>query len=176
MINHNIDVENSIANGAMCKFNCVKLKCGYQDCETVNIDRYYVCCINADKVEYIEVKLEEGSPEKILKLQPVETSAFAFFPVPTGFETEVYTYQTDRMTKKIQLTQFPVNIATARTVHKLQGRSLQNLFVSSWSYTTSNWIYVVLSRVKTSNGLFVRTPLLYTHTNTAESEKDVKAN
>ena len=120
------------------------------------------------------VKLEEGSSEKNLKLQPVETSAFASFPVPTGFETEI-NYQTDRITKKIQLTQFPINIATARTVHKLQGRSLQNLLVSSWSYT-SNWIYVVLSRVTTSNGLFVRTPLLYTHTNTAESEKDIKSN
>ena len=48
--------------------------------------------------------------------------------------------------------------AVAITVHKLQGRSLEKLFVFSWSYT-SNWIYVLLSRVKTSTGLFVRTPL-----------------
>ena len=42
MINQNIDVEKSIANGAMCSFSSVKLKNGYQDCELLNIDGYYV--------------------------------------------------------------------------------------------------------------------------------------
>jgi hypothetical protein len=48
----------------------------------------------------------------------------------------------------------------ARTVHKLQGRSLENLFLSTLDYT-DNWIYVALSRVKTLKGLFLRKPLLY---------------
>ena len=59
---------------------------------------------------------------------------------------------------RIQLSQFPVNVADARTVHKLQGKSLQNLFVSNWS-CKPNWAHVVLSRVRTSNGLFLRLPL-----------------
>ena len=63
------------------------------------------------------------------------------------------------MTKRVQISQFPLNIADARTVHKLQGRSLNNLLVSNWSYTP-NWIYVVLSRIKTSKGLFVQKPLI----------------
>jgi len=79
------------------------------------------------------------------------------------------------MTKQIQLTQFPLNIANARTVHKLKGRSVDNLMISNWSYT-SNWIYVVLSRIKTSQGLFVRTPLLYSKTNSQENEKDILRN
>ena len=66
-----------------------------------------------------------------------------------------------RMTKCVQISQlFPLNIANTSTLHKLQGQSLNNLLVSNWSYTP-NWIYVVLSRIKTSKGLVVRKPLLY---------------
>jgi hypothetical protein len=54
----------------------------------------------------------------------------------------------------------------------VKGRSIENLFVSTWSYT-SNWIYVVLSRVKTSKGLFTRIPLLHSKTNTPENMKDI---
>ena len=72
--------------------------------------------------------------EKILKLQPVETSAFAAFPIPTGSETEI-TYHTDRMTKKIQLTQFPLNVANTRTVHILQeGRSTSSFVFSEQDF------------------------------------------
>ena len=59
---------------------------------------------------------------------------------------------------KIQFWQFPLNISNARTVHKLQGRSIDNLVVSSFDYT-DNWIYVVLSRVRTIKGLFLTSEL-----------------
>ena len=74
------------------------------------------------------------------------------------------------MRATIQITQFPVNIANARTVHKLQGRTLDQLLVSNWSYTPS-WIYVVLSRVRTSKSLYVRLPLEFVKTNTAQDMK-----
>ena len=66
------------------------------------------------------------------------TTARAVFPCPTAFDTKI-SNDTTRMSKNIKLTQFPINIADARTVHKLQERSLENLLVSNWSYT-SNWI------------------------------------
>ena len=53
---------------------------------------------------------------------------------------------------------FPLNIANARTIHKLQGRSLESVVISSWKYN-DNWVYVALSRVKTMNGMFLRLPL-----------------
>jgi hypothetical protein len=171
MINHNIDVESSKANGAMCTFKSIKLKNGFQDCDIIKIDGYYVRCVDADMVDYMEVILTENNAQKVLELKPTKCTAQADFPCPTAFETEI-THKTTRMKKRIQLRQFPINIANARTVHKLQGRSIENLFVSTWSYT-SNWIYVVLSRVKTSKGLFTRIPLLHSKTNTPENMKDI---
>jgi hypothetical protein len=53
---------------------------------------------------------------------------------------------------KVKLLQLPVNLNDATTGHKLQGMTKQNLIVRSWCYT-SGWIYTVLSRVRTLNGI-----------------------
>jgi len=55
---------------------------------------------------------------------------------------------------------FPVNICTASTGHKLQGRSKDFIIVSSWPKLQGNaafvnWEYVVLSRVRTLKGLYL---------------------
>ena len=55
-------------------------------------------------------------------------------------------------------TQFPLISNSATTSHKLQGATVENIFVNDWRYQ-SNWVYVVLSRVKTMNGLYIQTPL-----------------
>jgi len=68
------------------------------------------------------------------------------------------TKQTTRIWRKIKFQQFPINVANARTVHKLQGRSIQNIVVSNWDYT-GNWVYVVLSRCPTLKGIFLRKQL-----------------
>ena len=49
--------------------------------------------------------------------------------------------------------QLPLVSNTATTGHKLQGSKVVNIFVLDWNYTT-NWPYVVLSRVTTMRGLF----------------------
>ena len=51
--------------------------------------------------------------------------------------------------------QLPIISNTATTGHKLQGSSVDELFVHSWNYST-NWVYVVLSRVRTMQGLHFR--------------------
>ena len=60
--------------------------------------------------------------------------------------------------KGVSVTQIPINMNDATTGHKLQGMSKDKLIVVSWSYI-SNWIYVVLSRVRTLKGLFMLKPL-----------------
>ena len=55
---------------------------------------------------------------------------------------------------KCNITQIPVNSSDAITGHKLQGLTKDNLIVYSWNKLTE-WIYVVLSRVKTLNGLYL---------------------
>ena len=97
----------------------------------------------------------------------VKTTATAMFPDTNDIVTE-FNGKPQRRQKRIQLSQFPFNVADARTVHKLQGKSLEKLFVSNWSYTT-NWVYVVLSRVRTSNGLFLRIPLDHDKLNSNDS-------
>ena len=53
----------------------------------------------------------------------------------------------------VSATQFGVNSNVATTGHKLQGMSKDNLVVTDWNYD-KNWVYVVLSRVRTLAGLF----------------------
>ena len=50
----------------------------------------------------------------------------------------------NRKMVKMKATQLPVISNQATTGHKLQGASINQLFVSNWKYTT-NWPYVVLS-------------------------------
>jgi hypothetical protein len=59
---------------------------------------------------------------------------------------------------RMKAVQLPVIINNATTGHKLQGSGVDSVFVHSWSYTT-NWAYVMLSRVKTKKGLFMRKPI-----------------
>ena len=55
--------------------------------------------------------------------------------------------------------QVPVNSNIATTGHKLQGMSKDVLIVNDWNYRCANWVYVVLSRVRTLDGLYLMTPL-----------------
>ena len=56
---------------------------------------------------------------------------------------------------KTHITQFGFQINLATTGHKLQGMSKENLIVADWNYSVRNWVYVVLSRVKSRKGLFL---------------------
>ena len=63
-----------------------------------------------------------------------------------------------RATFNLKLEQFPLNIANARTAHKLQGRTIENLVISNWSMQ-QGWACVALSRVRTLKGVCLRKPL-----------------
>jgi hypothetical protein len=68
------------------------------------------------------------------------------------------TKQMKRRNCKVKMLQLPVNLNDATTGHKLQGMTKQNLIVRSWSYT-SGWIYTILSRVRTLDGLYLNEEL-----------------
>ena len=57
----------------------------------------------------------------------------------------------------VAITQIPVSSNIATTGHKLQGMSKNKntLIVNNWDYRCANWVYVVLSRVRTRKGLFL---------------------
>ena len=58
----------------------------------------------------------------------------------------------------VRITQILVNSNIAMTGHKLQGMSKDVLIVNSWNYGFANWVYVVLSRVRTLSGLYLCQP------------------
>ena len=66
---------------------------------------------------------------------------------------------TENITLKVKICQFPVTVNHATTGHKLQGKTAKGLIIAEWARRTKNWIYVVLSRVKTLKGLFLMTKL-----------------
>lgn len=55
---------------------------------------------------------------------------------------------------KMQATQIQLLVNDGTTGHKLQGATIDRIFVHSWRYE-KNWPYVVLSRVKTLEGVFL---------------------
>jgi hypothetical protein len=61
----------------------------------------------------------------------------------------------------MKATQAPLISNNATTGHKLQGCGVKALFVTGWDYRQKNWVYVVLSRVTTKRGLFLRQPLVW---------------
>ena len=123
------------------------------DLERICIDGYYVYCAHAEQIEELQVKLLDG-----LKANTIHTLKTEYhnckvkFPIPLSGTISKNVF---RMQRDLTFHQFPVNSANACTVYKLQGRSLKNLVISSWSYT-ENWIYVCLSRCLTTKGLFLR--------------------
>ena len=58
----------------------------------------------------------------------------------------------------MKFNQFPVVRNTATTAHKLQGKSVDNVFIFEWSEKT-NWAYVALSRVRELKGLYLKEKL-----------------
>jgi hypothetical protein len=72
-------------------------------------------------------------------------------------------------TLQMKACQLPLLINNATTGHRLQGSGVDSLFVHNWSYV-QNWVYVMLSRVKTHAGLFCRKPLSYDLTKYAVPE------
>ena len=50
------------------------------------------------------------------------------------------------------------------TVHKLKYRSLDYIFASEWNYG-ANWMYILLSKLKTSAGIYLRDNLLHKSVN-----------
>ena len=59
-------------------------------------------------------------------------------------------------TVQMKATQIPFIVNDATTGFKLQGASVPNVVVTELSPKTKNWIYVLLSRVRTMDGLFLQ--------------------
>ena len=151
MMTENLDVDKQQANGAIGILEKVFVKS--EKCLfSIVINGKNVLAVMASNVAYIKLRLEN---KKSLQLEPKRmTNIKVNFPQPDTFRTK----KASKLTLTMQACQIPVVANHATTGHKLQGVTKRNLLVNSFSYN-KNWPYVVLSRVKTRRGLFLRNPL-----------------
>ena len=95
---------------------------------------------------------------KVKKLLKTEQQRKTFKLKPQNFQCKINVSPNDltleKQQMKCKLLQLPVNASDAITGHKLQGLTKDRLIVYSWNKST-NWIYVVLSRVRTLSGLYL---------------------
>jgi hypothetical protein len=152
MVTINEDVVHGIANGTTCIFHKVVLK-PESELEKIQMYGVWVYTISVEFVEYIEVEWQDC--DKFIgrfRLTP-EVGVFRVkFPITQfGLNTRIQT--------SIQFRYFSVVVNHATTGHKLQGKTVQSLVIAEWS-RVKNWAYVVISRVKTLDGLFLLKPIL----------------
>ena len=162
----NESVEEGMANRTMGKFKELKPQPGVSmnDLKVIKIDKCYIRCANVSQVQCLVMQIDDSN--KVVEIKPKDMNGKAGAPVSLDGTLNRYTR---RVWKRIQMKQIPINIENARTVHKLQGKTLKYLVVSLWN-CLGNWVYVVLSRVKTLNGLFLQKPLQHKKTRGMDDE------
>ena len=156
MVNTNAYLtEKKVGNGSQCKCKQVKLKPGARRVWK-NWDRHKFYTVSIQDVEYVEFYYPPSPPKgasATFRLKPERVGATIDFPLSShkqGIKIKL---------GKVKVTQVPVNCNISTTGHKLQGTSKDSLIVNSWSYTFVNWVYVVLSRVRTRSGLILNKKL-----------------
>ncbi|KAL7448089.1 hypothetical protein ACHAWC_000349, partial [Mediolabrus comicus] len=149
----NEDLDQGRGNGTLCKCLRVKLMKDGRERRWKNWDGKKVWTVSVDDVEWIEFEhypAPSGTiARRTFRLKPRQFSATIKFPLTGDLSTTL---------GNAKVKQVPVNSNVATTGHKLQGMSKDILIINDWSYR-ANWVYVVLSRVRTLAGLYLMKPL-----------------
>lgn len=169
----------------MCIFKSAKIRPNAPSLTTKYYHGRLVRTVNARDVEYIEcevidnnsnIKHIQQSIEKELKSnqknetkinqlrqQLLQEQRSKTFEMKSETKTVTVTCKVNKYTPnttfRARTTQFPINLADAVTGHKLQGRTLNKMIVSSWKSNFPNWHYTVLSRVKSLDDLYLLEPI-----------------
>jgi hypothetical protein len=164
MLTQNDNVKDGKANGSRAIVERVVLKPGEVKSTVKLSNGVLVAAVLASQVSHLELR---HCNSRIVPQQfHVEPKDFTF---EARFKARGVG-QGRQMCDSIKLKghQVPVISNTATTGHKLQGSTIQELFVHCWHYgkdrrnpesRPSNWPYVVLSRVRSMNGLHMRDKL-----------------
>ena len=156
MLTENECVTSARANGTRALLKEVKLKPG-ESTFLIEIEGVLVPATFASHVQNVTLEhLNKDAKPRTFTMEPKTFHATAMMPKSKHFMSS--TKPQDRNAVAMDLFQLPVISNTATTAHKLQGSGVDNLLVSEWKNEAS-WIYVILSRVKTRNGLHLRKEL-----------------
>ena len=148
MFTKNHDVLNGQANGSRVRVKKIKTKPGETpkilklDCGTK------VQALLASQVESILVEHEA---------EDISPRCFHVTEFSWQFTTTLLC-GTEDLNVSMKGKQFPLISNSCTTGHKLQGCSVEQILINDFHYQV-NWPYVVLSRVRTMEGLFLREPL-----------------
>ncbi|MHA7865818.1 MAG: hypothetical protein ACX93J_15995, partial [Flagellimonas marinaquae] len=152
MCSENSDVRNGIANGTCGIFKKVILKKGKRAQVSSYHDRQ-VYAISINDVDHIVCGWEEGTRFRgTFKIFPKKATFNVKFPLRIN-DTTTVTVDTP-----LTIVHLPIVRNSATTGHKLQGKSVDELVVAQW-VNLPNWPYVVVSRVRTIEGLLLLKPL-----------------
>jgi hypothetical protein len=145
MINKNIDRKTNVVKGVNGHFISVTFKVGCK----AHIENYYGYKVYAAYITDIDfVSILSTITSNVVKVRPEMHSPT--IKLPSRNQTNVL--------KGYQIMQVPFNLSLAITGHKLQGMTLDMLILSEINLK-SNWLYVLLSRVTTLQGLYLLKPL-----------------
>ena len=114
----------------------------------------WVYCIDIEDVDHLILRWQDSKYRGTFRVKPETAKFTAQFPVWDEWGT------VRRLNQSLSITHFPLLVNYATTGHKLQGKSLDQLVIAQWS-KQENWAYVVLSRVRTLEGLFLTDPIPY---------------
>jgi hypothetical protein len=159
MLNENTNVIQGVASGSSVILRHVDLKFGEIPTRIKLASGVSVNAVTASQVSqlFLEHCNTRIQPPTCVVTAPKSLLQFVVkFPVPSIFRTGKVADNYERIQMKGR--QFSVLSNTATTGHKLQGATLDHLFVHAWTYD-QNWAYVVLSRVRTMKGIQFRHPL-----------------
>ena len=155
MLTANRDVRGGKANGTQATVEKVVLKHGNEPKTVLVAENIPVDAVNASQVSYMVLQhSNERIKPPLFIVKPEQHVVKAKILKPHTLQVK----GKERETLHMKVTQLPVVINNATTGHKLQGSGVAELFVHNWSYVT-NWVYVMLSRVKTHSGLYCRKPI-----------------
>ena len=147
MVNSNENLmRDGYGNGTLCRSKGVKLKEG-KETYIKNGSGYKFNVVPAGDVEYIICDHSESSDDR-----PPST-----FHVPMMSDIvtiQIYFNGSRIMLNGIQIKKLGVNTNIATVGHKLRGMS-KDVIIVVRNEKRKNWLYVVLSRVKTRKGLFL---------------------
>jgi len=146
MMTKNLDVGRRLANGTQGDCTGVELHPGHTT-HIRTINNMQVKCVHASQIKHLLWNVNDT----VVEIKPKEfTSLEANFPIHESMSSN----DKDKVSIPLTAVQIPLISNNACTGHKLQGSSVDNLCIPSWSYQT-NWPYVLISRVRTLKGLHI---------------------
>ena len=154
MVTENKDVSGGIANGTTATLESVVLKQNRKP-HKVRYNGYWVLAVHAEDIDRLELRWSSDSLYQgkfSIRAQTFDCTS------KVKITTEADMKKTVELALKI--TTFPITSNGATTGHKLQGKTVNYLFVGEYApRNIKNWLYVVLSRVRKLENLFLVDPV-----------------